>query len=244
MRRQTVFMTGINILVVMLMSAIPLIDWACHLFGLLSGMLLGLWYFGAALGGPAFAHDAPSLISAQRAAVANARAIASGSALPAIPGAVVVGATATQQAHWQGAGAARSVNASAAAASAAAAGKGGCCRGSSSSSSSSSGSGSCTVAIDSATDCLCHPMTPINMSCGPNVPPALARGAMLAMLGLLGYFVLLAVGFGLIYGGFLAFPPPGWGTLSGDQIYVQCLFYKYGFQLQSFSCPAPYNNLP
>ncbi len=229
-RRQQIIMTGINILLIMIMSAIPLIDWACHLFGLFSGLLLGMWYFGPALGGVAFAHDAPSLIAAQRAALANARAVSSGGALPAIPGAVVVGATASAASHWQGAGAGRSTGGS----------------GSGSGSAKGSDAGAqCALAVDATTDCLCHPMTPINMACGPDAPAGLTRGALVSVAGLLGYFILLAVGFGLLYGGYLTFPPTFWGTLSGDQIYVLCFSFKTTTNPQNpaFQCPWPFDNL-
>ena len=223
-------MTGINVAIIMVMSAIPLIDWACHLFGLFSGLLLGMWYFGPALGGAAFAHDAPSLIAAQRAALANARAVASGGALPAIPGALVVGATAAQSSHWQGAGTGRTT-----AAAAAGAGK------------ASAGCAQCAGAVDSTLDCMCHPMTPINMACGPAAPRGLACGAALSLLGLLGYFALLAAGFGLLYGGGLAFPQPGAGTPIGDVIYVPCVQYFPFAQTLALAvpyvCPAPYQAL-
>jgi hypothetical protein len=230
-------MTGFNILIIMLMSAIPLIDWACHLFGLISGLLLGMWYFGAALAGPPFAHDAPSLIAAQRAALANARALAGGggslAALPPIPGARVASPAPGQpQGHWQGMGRTTS---------------GGGAGSSQRDSGAPSGapSGALTLAMDSTQDCLCHPMTAINMACSAGAPPGLSRGALLSLGGLLGYFVLLAVGFGLLYGGYLPAPPPLAGTLAGDSIYVPCLTLKLSFFRTdaNFKCPPPYDNL-
>jgi len=222
-----IFMTGFNIVFIMVMSAIPMIDWACHLFGLISGLLLGLWYFAPALGGAAFAHDAPSLVVAQRAALANARAISRGGALPAIPGAVVAGATASASSHWQGAGEGRST-------------------GTSSSGGPKEGPSGVIIAMDTAADCLCHPITAINMACSPDAPRGLSRGAILSVVGLLAYFLLLALGFGLVYGGFLPFPQPRAGTAAGDEIYVPCIIYKFGVMLghKEFVCPPPYNNLP
>lgn len=225
-RKQMLIMTAVNIAIIMIMSAIPFIDWSCHLFGLLSGLLLGLWYFGSALGGPAFAHDAPSLIKAQRAALANAAAISSGAPLPAIPGAIVAGATAASQSQWERAGQGRTL------------------AGDAEKHTGPLPQERVALAVDATSECLCHPMTSINMACGPGAPSGLTRGAILSVLGLVGFCTLVAVGFGLLYGGFLIFPQPLSGTIPGDQIYLPCLYLRNALMYKWVQCPPPYNNLP
>jgi hypothetical protein len=145
---------------------------------------------------------------------------------------VAAGATAAASSHWQGAGAGRSVASSSASGAGKGSGGGGLC-------------GACAGAGDAASDCLCQPMTPINMACGADAPPGLTRGAMLSVGGLLGFFVLVAVGFGLLYGGGVPFPPAMWGTQSGDQIYTMCFSFKVALKLNdpSFQCPWPFDNL-
>lgn len=225
-RRQMLIMTAVNIVVIMVMSAIPFIDWACHLFGLFSGLLLGLWYFGPALAGPAFAYNAPSLVKAQRAAIANARAIAAGGALPAIPGALTTDGGASvsgQPGTWSAAGQGRSLS-----------------PGAGKSVSATPIKERVMVVVDGASECLCQPMIAVNMACGHGAPPGLTKGALLSIFGLVIFFVLLAVPFGLIYGGFLGTPT----AAAYQKIYAPCPYLRFAVGYRWLKCEYPYNQYP
>jgi hypothetical protein len=168
-------MMAINITVVMLLSLIPYIDWAAHLFGLLGGVLLGLWYFGAALSGPAFAFDAPTPAEARREAAR--RAAEAAAAGP--PG------------YWAALGVGRVLGTGlpAAAAGAAPPAPPGCGQ----------------RAAEAASAALCAPLLPAAAAlCGKAEAPAgLWRGTAVAAAALGAYLALLGAGFGLLYGGFV-----------------------------------------
>ena len=97
------------------------------------------------------------------------------------------------------------------------------------------------VVVDATSECLCQPMLAVNMACGHGAPPGLTKGALLSVFGLVLYFVLLAVPFGLLYGGWLTFPPP---AAFFQRIYEPCLYQRLAMGIRWIRCPPPHEVLP
>jgi hypothetical protein len=162
-----------NIVIVMLLSFIPYIDWAAHLFGLLSGILLGLWYFAPALGGTAFAFDAPSPAAARREA--ERRAAEAAAAGP--PG------------YWAAAGVGRVLATGLPASPPPPPTQPGCAL----RTADAAAGALCAPLLPAAAAC-CGKAQP---------PPGLWRGTTVASAALAAYLALLGAGFALLYGGYV-----------------------------------------
>ena len=169
-------MMAINITVVLLLSLIPYIDWAAHVFGLLAGALLGLWYFGPALCGPAFAFDAPAPAAARREAARRAHE----EALATPPG------------FWARAGVGYQLGTGE--------------RAPEGPPPAPAPPSCAARAAEATSIALCAPLLPAAAACcgsKAEPPPGLWRGAAIAACGLGAYLALLAAGFALLYGGFV-----------------------------------------
>ena len=250
-------MTLVNVAILFATSFIPNIDWAAHLGGLIGGMLLGMWYFGPALGGEAYAYDTLSRAAAERkvAAAAHALALADGATTapplpthlrgtraspggggaPQSPPSNVIPLVSPTSSGIAGGGGVGGVGG----------GVGGTAWGtggrrldgqdieSASATTASKHSGetcaSCAGAcVDNTAALICGPMPSILDAFKVNAPRGLYTGAMISLFGLFGFMALTCVLIGLIYGGFISTNP---------SLLNVCPLISASYPSQNLKCP-------